>query len=77
MASEFRGIELGGYVNIFRAKIVYIIAGFKLHWNEKVGRTGIGTRGAQYKLPALGLGFKYRILTVEMMFHKPYPFELQ
>jgi hypothetical protein len=74
IASEFIGGEFGGYSKIFPLEEpIYLIIGLKLHWNQGDSRTGNGTRNDLYKLPTLGLGLKHKVLTIEILFQKPYP----
>ena len=73
-ASDFIGENIGGYIRIFPIKeSVYLITGIKLHFNKGDPRTGSGTRDDIYRLPAIGIGFKLNLVSIELLFEKPYP----
>jgi hypothetical protein len=86
LSTDYFGFNFGGYGKLVLIKerilfddyeyynaSAYLLLGINFHFNNGESRTGSGTRDGTYTLPTLGIGIKIGILSLEMLYQKPYP----
>ena len=67
----FSGYSISLFFKFFPFNKFYFTVGHKWHWNFSSSHNSGGLVGGLYKLPAIGLGYKYKNFYIESLYYKP------
>lgn len=79
LSENYSGGELSAYFRVFPLQYdIFLVVGHKWHWNMSVeAGNRAGVDGGLFKMPGIGIGYKFNNLYLEGFYYKTNPKKLE